>query len=121
VQAKEFVRRYHGKVSLKEEWIAMLVFVVHTVVEEVGDRPVCEAAWTGLGFRGEIWLMASSVFGSEGMLDHELHGCAGGASGDGDVLLSWFFGGDGSCEEGVITAIGWLGDCVVVSRAVVEE
>jgi len=121
VQAKEFFRWHGGQVPPEEEWVAALVFVARAVVEEVGDGPVREAAWTGLGFRGEVWSMASGILGSEGMSDRKLHGCAGGASGDGDVLLCWFFRGDGTHKEGVITAIGWLGNGKVISGTVAEE
>ncbi len=104
----------------KEEWVAALWFITLTVVEEVVDGLVCKAAQTSNGFGGEIQSMVFGVIHGEGMLHCELHGCAGGASGDVDVLLSWFFRGDGFCEEGVVVAIQGLGNGVVISRTVVE-
>jgi len=121
VQAKEFVRQHCGEVPPKEGWVTAPWFVAHTVVEEMVYGPVCEATQAGLGFRGEIQLMTFGVIRSEGVLDCKLHCCARGVSSDGDVLLCGFFRGDGHQEKGVVTAIGWLGNGIVVSGTVAEE
>jgi len=108
-------------VPLEKEWVPAYVFKTSAIVEEVRYRPVPEAAWASLSFRGEVWSVAAGVLSGKGMLDCELHGCVGGMSGDADIVLSRFFRGDGTQEKGVIMSIRWLGDSIVISGTVTEE
>ena len=64
--------------------------------------------------------MAAGVLGGEGVLDHKLHGGAGRPSSDRDVVLGWFFRGDGTGEKGVVATVWWMGKGVVICGAVVE-
>ncbi len=121
MQAKEFFWQDSSQVLLEEKWIAAYMFEARAVIEKVGDGLVQEATWAGLGFQGEVWSVASGVLGGEGVLDCELHGYTGGASDDGDILLGWFFRGDGAYKEGVIMSIRGLGNSIVVSGAVAKE